>query len=75
MITTIIVYLVVMFIGYRVFRMKNPYIRAHRKKWDNQRYYDKYIKWLDRNGGDLPIKEVKGKEEEELIKEINKNIK
>ena len=70
--TGVFVFVVVVFIGYNLTKEKNPYIRAHTKKWKNERYYDKYIKWLDRKGGDAPIKEVKSKEDKELIDKILK---
>lgn len=69
------VFLIFVVLGYRFSRQKNPYIRAHQKKWKNEKYYDGYIKWLDSKGGDMPIKEVIGKEERELIKEIENNFK
>lgn len=71
--TIIITFLIVFFIGFQLFKQKNPYIRAHKKKWENEKHYDAYIKWLDKNGGDMPIKEVKGKEEQDLMNEINKD--
>ena len=67
MITIFVIYLFLVFVGYQASKEKNPYIRAHKKKWKNEKYYDRYIKWLNRKGGDLPIKEVKTKEEKELI--------
>jgi len=66
------VFLIVVLIGYNLTKEKNPYINAHKKKWLNEKNYDNYIKWLDKSGGDIPIKEVKSKEEKELIDKILK---
>lgn len=72
MITIFVIYLFLVFVGYQISKEKNPYIKAHKKKWKNEKYYDRYLKWLDKSGGDLPIKEVKTKEEKELIDKIMK---
>lgn len=70
MIWGVFTYLFLVFVGYQISKEKNPYINAHKKKWKNEKYYDRYLKWLDSKGGDLPIKEVKTKEEKELIDKI-----
>lgn len=74
----IVVFLIVFFIGYLIFGKKkenNPYIITHLKKWQNEKQYDEYIKWLDKNKGDIPLSEVKFKEDLEVLNEINKNFK
>ncbi len=68
----LLIYLFIVFLGYQASKEKNPYIKAHKKKWKNEKYYDRYLKWLDKNKGDMPLKEVKTKEEKELIDKIMK---
>lgn len=72
----IFVFLIVFVIGYFIFgkRKQNPYIKTHQKKWQNEKQYDEYIVWLDSQGGDLPLKEVKFKEDIEIVNEVSKNF-
>lgn len=72
MFTILIFFIITIYVGGQLTKEKNPYINAHKKKWRNEKHYDRYLKWLDRRGGDLPIKEVKTKEEKELIDKILK---
>ena len=72
----IIIFLIVLFIGYKLFRKKpNPYINTHKKKFQSEQDYLDYLDWLDELGGDLPIKEFKFKEDLEVIEKINENFK
>lgn len=69
--------LIVFLIGFALFSKKkhiNPYIDIHKKKWQNEKDYEDYIDWLDKQGGDLPLKEVKMNDDLEVLKEISKNI-
>lgn len=69
--------LIVFLIGFAVFSKKkhiNPYIAIHKNKWQNERDYEEYIKWLDKKGGDLPLKEVKMNDDLEVLKQVSKNI-
>jgi hypothetical protein len=72
--TVLIVFLIVVFIGYAIFREKNPYIKLHKRKWQNERDYESYLKWLDKSGGDLPLPENKFDGDKEVLKEIDKYI-
>ena len=66
--------LLFVFVGWLIFGKKttNPYIKTHKRKWQNELDYREYIEWLDRQGGDLPIPEVKFKEDVEVEREIKK---
>ena len=68
--------LLFVFVGWLIFGKKttNPYIKTHKRKWQNELDYREYIKWLDRQGGDLPLKEVQFKDDVEIIKEVSKHI-
>lgn len=72
----IAVFLLTVLIGYLIFGKKkeNPYIKTHKKKWNNEKQYIDYIKWLDKQGGDLPLKEVKMIDDIEVLNEVNKNF-
>ena len=66
--------LLFVFVGWLIFGKKttNPYIKTHKRKWKNTEHYHEYLKWLDSKGGDLPIPEVKFKEDMEVEREIKK---
>lgn len=76
MITVIVSFLIVFIIGYSLFanRHINPYIKTHKRKWQNEKDYDEYIKWLDKSGGDIPLKEVRMQDDIEVLKEVSKNL-
>lgn len=76
MITVLITFIIVLIIGYAIFSNKhvNPYIKIHRRKWQNEKDYEDYIKWLDKQGGDLPLKEVKMNDDIEVLNEVSKNF-
>lgn len=58
----ILTFFAMLIIGYLIFRKKeNPYIKVHKRKWQNEKDYLEYINWLDKNGGDLPLPEIKVK--------------
>jgi len=71
------VFLLVFISGFLLFGRKkqNPYIKTHKAKWKNERDYLEYIEWLDKSGGDLPINEIKFKEDREVLNEVSKNFK
>ncbi|PHQ27706.1 hypothetical protein, partial [Leeuwenhoekiella nanhaiensis] len=49
---------------FRLFLPKeNPYIKIHQAKIKNDKTYSEYLKWLDKNGGDIPIDKELTKEE------------
>lgn len=68
-------FLVVFYIGFYFFRKRNPYISAHKRKWQNEKDYEEYLKWLDRNKGDNPLKKVDTEEDAELLKEVEQILK
>jgi|GEM_PF-2783469 len=59
----------------RILKTDNPYIVSHRNKIHNDRMYDEYLEWLDRNGGDLPFEKWKSQEELIADHKINKSMK
>ncbi len=64
------------FVGSLIFGKKeNPYIKTHKRKWRNTEYYQEYLKWLDSKGGDVPLNEIKFKEDVEAMNEVSKHIK
>lgn len=64
------------FFGWLLFgdKTENPYIKTHKRKWKNELHYQEYLKWLDKRGGDLPLMEVKFKEDVEIMNEVSKHI-
>ncbi|MBW2961271.1 hypothetical protein [Mesonia aestuariivivens] len=46
----------------------NPYIDAHKRRQQNDKYYEDYLNWMDKTGADLPMDKVKSKEEIEFEK-------
>ena len=44
----------------------NPYITNHKYRQLNDKWYDEYLDWLDKTGGDLPIKKELTQEEWEF---------
>lgn len=59
----------------RILQTDNPYIVAHRVKMANDKMYDEYLQWLDKNGGDIPFEKWKIEEEERAEASINKSLK
>ncbi|WP_417867955.1 hypothetical protein [Xanthomarina gelatinilytica] len=59
----------------RILQTDNPYIVAHRMKFSNDKMYDEYLDWLDKNGGDLPFEKWKSEEELRADANINKSLK
>lgn len=51
----------------------NPYIEAHKLKVQNDKNYEEYIDWLDKNGGGVPFAKVETKEDKEASQTI-KNL-
>jgi len=44
-------------------RNSNPYINAEKLKIKNEKDYDKYLKWMDKNGKGVPMPMLKAREE------------
>lgn len=73
--TIIVTFLITVFVGFLIFRKKeNPYIKVHRRKWQNESDYMEYLKWLDKEGGDCPLPEIKLKSDLEVLEQVNKNL-
>ena len=76
-----IIALTIFLIGFWIFGKRqrneqfNPYIKAHLRKWKNQKRYREYLKWLDKKGGDIPIAEIKTPEDAKAQKEIEKHLR
>ena len=51
--------------------LENPYIEAHLLRRRNDKDYEDYLNWLDKTGGDLPIKKTLTREEWEFEKQLN----
>lgn len=52
--------------------VNNPYIRTHLSKIKNDKKYQEYLKWLDQNGGDMPVEKLRTREEFEFEKKLQK---
>lgn len=64
------------FFGWLIFgKRENPYIRKHKRKWRNDKEYFEYLDWLNKKGGDVPLKKSRIKEDIDIEKEINETIK
>lgn len=53
---------------------ENPYIHSHLMRRANDKAYDEYLDWLDKNNGSLPIEKLKTREELKFEREINKSF-
>lgn len=74
--TGFVLFFIIVFIGYKLFNKRpNPYIKTHKKKFQSEQDYLDYLDWLSDIGGDVPIKEIKFKEDIEVLKKINDNFK
>ena len=63
------------FVGWLIFcDRENPYIKAHKRKWENDKNYKEYLRWLDKQGGDNPLNKADFKEDIEIMNEVNKHI-
>ena len=75
-----IIALAIFLIGFWIFgkpqrrEQFNPYIKAHKLKWKNEKQYKDYLNWLDKKGGDVPLSEIKHPKEIEIINQIKKHI-
>ena len=49
----------------------NPYIEQHRMKMKNDKWYEEYLEWLDKNGGDIPFEKWKTEEEKKFNEKMN----
>jgi len=49
----------------------NPYIEAHLIRRRNDNDYEEYLKWLDDNGGGLPINKILTREEWEFKQQLD----
>ena len=52
--------------------VNNPYIKAHLSKKKGDTTYQEYLKWLDKNGGDMPLEKLKTKEELEFDRKLER---
>lgn len=87
MFAIIFILLICCSIGYTVLRMyqkwfvkkkppiDNPYIKAHKLRQANDRWYDDYINWMNKSGAGLPIDKVKTPEEIRFEKEMKETYK
>lgn len=53
----------------------NPYIKAHKLRQANDKWYEDYINWMDKNGAGMPMDKVKTPEEirfEQEMKDTHK---
>ena len=50
---------------------ENPYIEAHKRRLINDAWYEDYLKWMDHNGGGMPMDKVKTPEEQQFEKKYN----
>lgn len=55
-------------------KKENPYIKTHKRKWQNNTDYQEYLRWLDRQGGDVPLNKADFKEDFDVMNEVNKHI-
>ena len=63
------------FIGWLIFgKPENPYIKTHKRKWKNNSDYKEYLRWLHKQGGDVPLNKANFKEDVEVMNEVNKHI-
>ena len=76
-----IIALSIFLIGFWIFGKRqrteqfNPYIKAHLRKWKYEKWYQEYLKWLDKKGGDIPLPEIKTPEDVKAEKEIEKHLR
>lgn len=54
----------------RRLKIDNPYIMAHKMKFENDAMYDEYLEWLSENGGDVPFDKWKTQEEKRAERKI-----
>ena len=54
-------------LGFKLIRKQksNPYIELHKLKFENDKNYNEYLKWLHKKKGDIPFKKI------ERIEDIN----
>ena len=53
--------------------LNNPYIDYHKSKMKNDKDYDEYLKWLDKNGNGVPVEKqltLEDKKAENKIKKL-----
>ena len=55
----------------KVSSIPNPYIETHLLRRRNDKDYEDYLNWLDKTGGDLPVKKVLTREEWEFQQQLN----
>ncbi len=55
--------------------ISNPYIEAHKAKIRNDKWYDEYIFWMEKNGHGVPIQQIKSPEDIEAEKKIKNLIR
>lgn len=52
----------------------NPYINSHLQRRKNDANYERYLDWLNRTGGGLPIDKVKFEEEIKFERKLNQEL-
>lgn len=74
--TGLIVFCFVFLIGFFVFRNRNtnPYIKNHKAKWQNEKNYQEYLKWLNKTNPDIPFPEIKINHEIEISKQLDRTV-
>ncbi|MBA4154155.1 MAG: hypothetical protein C0512_07405 [Flavobacterium sp.] len=61
------------YLGNNLERRKNPYIKAQKTIDKNNRDYENYLKWMDKNSNGVPLNKMMTKEEyvaEQKIKSL-----
>ena len=52
--------------------LNNPYIDYHKSKMKNDKDYDEYLKWLDKNGNGVPVEKQLTPEDKKAENKIKK---
>lgn len=58
----------------RIAENNNPYIVAQKLKMKNDRDYDSYLDWMNKNGDGVPFEKIKTSEDLEAEKKISKHL-
>lgn len=53
----------------------NPYIAYHKLRKQNDKNYERYLAWMDKNNEGLPIEKIKSEEEEEFENKMKEQVK
>jgi amino acid permease len=68
-----IVAIVCIWIGFKLIRKQksNPYIELHKLKFENDKNYNEYLKWLHKKKGDIPFNKIERIEDVKYKKAID----